>query len=277
MCYLDIRLRLFEPLLWNKNEIEDLKRQSCQVCFVTPERCTNISRIFARRHIKEGYYSMGFLPTGSCNASIKQMENSKNFLALRYNATSPFFLNGDWAIESSGKYMVDGISFTYVTSSQASVEKASEESIHFTTQLQQRIEACLNSQANENKGVQIKYTLPPAKNDNDTELTEQTTTPTPTTTNCGTTSKPEDDHYDTEGNSNLEENEAFVERMADTHFQEHGNRPSWIDDLKRMMKNWKKRLESLERQQTANKKEMIKEDKAIRKELNQGEVIHSLF
>ena len=109
---------------------------------------------------------MEAIPVNACNATITQMEVTKNVLALRWTSSqtqSSYFLNGHWIFQTTGNYSAKGDDYTYVRPIKPEKDASTNgtrEKVTFTTQLTQSIETCLVAQS-ENQGVVIKYSLPP--------------------------------------------------------------------------------------------------------------------
>ena len=148
------------PLVQNKTDVI-FQRKPCGVCSTNPKSCQVISSIFARKHKTEGYMYMATIPSGACGASVKQLGDTNNFLALRWNSSdSSYFLNGNWIIQKSGNYTLKTMSFSYATPGMKTDFSSAKEQIRFETQLTRPVEACLISQS-KNRGVAISYSLPP--------------------------------------------------------------------------------------------------------------------
>ena len=113
---------------------------------------------------------METIPFGACNATITQMQVTKNVLALRWmssdswtSSQSSYFLNGNWIFQTTGNYSAKGDAYTYIRPIKPEKDAKEREKVTFTTQLTRAIETCLVT-LSKNHGVVIKYFLPPVHN-----------------------------------------------------------------------------------------------------------------
>lgn len=65
-----------------------------------------------------GYVDIGLIPEGARNILIKEVAEAGNFLALRGDNPSRYFLNGGWTIQWTGEYKAAGATFTYERAAQ---------------------------------------------------------------------------------------------------------------------------------------------------------------
>ncbi|RVE74247.1 hypothetical protein OJAV_G00020100 [Oryzias javanicus] len=92
----------------NSNAVEDL----CGVCNGNGSTCTTVRRTFEEKE-GLGYVDIGLIPEGARNILIKEVAEAGNFLALRGDNPSRYFLNGGWTIQWNGEYKAAGATFTY--------------------------------------------------------------------------------------------------------------------------------------------------------------------
>uniref|UniRef100_A0A3Q4HZ00 A disintegrin and metalloproteinase with thrombospondin motifs 7-like n=1 Tax=Neolamprologus brichardi TaxID=32507 RepID=A0A3Q4HZ00_NEOBR len=64
-------------------------------------------------HIFLGYVDIGLIPEGAWDIHIEELGAAGNFLALRSDNPSKYFLNGGWTIQWNGEYKAAGTVFTY--------------------------------------------------------------------------------------------------------------------------------------------------------------------
>lgn len=60
-----------------------------------------------------GYVDIGLIPEGAWDIMIEEVAEAGNFLALRSDNPSKYFLNGAWTIQWNGEYKAAGAVFTY--------------------------------------------------------------------------------------------------------------------------------------------------------------------
>lgn len=60
-----------------------------------------------------GYVDVGLIPEGAWDILIEEVAEAGNFLALRSDNPSRYFLNGGWTIQWNGEYKAAGAVFTY--------------------------------------------------------------------------------------------------------------------------------------------------------------------
>jgi len=240
----------------------NVTRESCQVCnnaAPSSKQCQHIHNEFGRKYLSRGYHCMATIPIGACAVQIAQKKPSRNVLALRHPTDSYFFLNDAWIFQGSGNYTVGDIVFTYFHPERQN--KEAKEEINFTTQLSQAIEACLISQG-KNHGVLISYVLPPTtiitrqtdstlKKENDDDVGEMKELGKDATkgSNKGHGLHREEDEEE-EGDEDEEEGEEDEEEEGDGDEKEGGEEvqssgsghPSWVNDLRNIMKVWEKLL-----------------------------------
>uniref|UniRef100_A0A3B3D8D8 ADAM metallopeptidase with thrombospondin type 1 motif 7 n=1 Tax=Oryzias melastigma TaxID=30732 RepID=A0A3B3D8D8_ORYME len=92
----------------NSNAVEDL----CGVCNGNGSTCTTVRRTFEEKE-GLGYVDIGLIPEGARNILIKEVAEAGNFLALRGDNPSRYFLNGGWTIQWNGEYKAAGATFLY--------------------------------------------------------------------------------------------------------------------------------------------------------------------
>ncbi|XP_035764979.1 A disintegrin and metalloproteinase with thrombospondin motifs 7 [Neolamprologus brichardi] len=63
--------------------------------------------------INTGYVDIGLIPEGAWDIHIEELGAAGNFLALRSDNPSKYFLNGGWTIQWNGEYKAAGTVFTY--------------------------------------------------------------------------------------------------------------------------------------------------------------------
>lgn len=64
-------------------------------------------------HLFLGYVDIGLIPEGAWDIHIEELGAAGNFLALRSDNPSKYFLNGGWTIQWNGEYKAAGTVFTY--------------------------------------------------------------------------------------------------------------------------------------------------------------------
>ncbi|KAM4743651.1 A disintegrin and metalloproteinase with thrombospondin motifs 7 isoform 2-T2 [Anableps anableps] len=92
----------------NSGSVED----RCGVCKGNGSTCTTVSRTFEESE-GIGYVDIGLIPEGAWDILIEEVAESGNFLALRSDNPSKYFLNGGWTIQWNGEYKAAGAVFTY--------------------------------------------------------------------------------------------------------------------------------------------------------------------
>ncbi|XP_023808685.1 A disintegrin and metalloproteinase with thrombospondin motifs 7 [Oryzias latipes] len=97
----------------NSNAVED----QCGVCNGNGSTCTTVRRTFEEKE-GLGYVDIGLIPEGARNILIKEVAEAGNFLALRGDNPSRYFLNGGWTIQWTGEYKAAGATFTYERAAQ---------------------------------------------------------------------------------------------------------------------------------------------------------------
>uniref|UniRef100_A0A2P2I461 Thrombospondin type-1 domain-containing protein 4-like n=1 Tax=Hirondellea gigas TaxID=1518452 RepID=A0A2P2I461_9CRUS len=81
----------------------------CGSCKGVP--CQKITGVFTRRILPIGYNVIATIPARACNITVRELSNSKNYLALRSNQR--YIINGNWDVVPSGRYMGAGTGFYY--------------------------------------------------------------------------------------------------------------------------------------------------------------------
>ncbi|XP_038145753.1 A disintegrin and metalloproteinase with thrombospondin motifs 7, partial [Cyprinodon tularosa] len=92
----------------NSNSVED----RCGVCNGNGSTCTTVRRTFKKSE-GIGYVDVGLIPEGAWDILIEEVAEAGNFLALRSDNPSRYFLNGGWTIQWNGEYKAAGAVFTY--------------------------------------------------------------------------------------------------------------------------------------------------------------------
>ncbi|XP_054626711.1 A disintegrin and metalloproteinase with thrombospondin motifs 7 isoform X3 [Dunckerocampus dactyliophorus] len=90
------------------NAVED----RCGICHGNGSTCTTIRKTFEESE-GLGYVDIGLIPEGSWDIRIEEMAAAGNFLALRGDNPSKYYLNGGWTIQWNGEYKAAGTVFTY--------------------------------------------------------------------------------------------------------------------------------------------------------------------
>uniref|UniRef100_A0A4W6F610 ADAM metallopeptidase with thrombospondin type 1 motif 7 n=1 Tax=Lates calcarifer TaxID=8187 RepID=A0A4W6F610_LATCA len=85
----------------------------CGVCLGNGSTCTTVKKTFEERE-GLGYVDIGLIPEGARDIRIEEVAEAGNFLALRSDNPSKYFLNGGWTIQWNGEYKAAGTVFTYV-------------------------------------------------------------------------------------------------------------------------------------------------------------------
>uniref|UniRef100_A0A669BGA1 ADAM metallopeptidase with thrombospondin type 1 motif 7 n=1 Tax=Oreochromis niloticus TaxID=8128 RepID=A0A669BGA1_ORENI len=84
----------------------------CGVCNGNGSTCTTVRKTFEESE-GLGYVDIGLIPEGAWDIHIEELGEARNFLALRSDNPSKYFLNGGWTIQWSGEYKAAGTVFTY--------------------------------------------------------------------------------------------------------------------------------------------------------------------
>ncbi|KAL3993280.1 ubiquitin carboxyl-terminal hydrolase 26/29/37 [Sarotherodon galilaeus] len=84
----------------------------CGVCNGNGSTCTTVRKTFEERE-GLGYVDIGLIPEGAWDIHIEELGEARNFLALRSDNPSKYFLNGGWTIQWNGEYKAAGTVFTY--------------------------------------------------------------------------------------------------------------------------------------------------------------------
>ncbi|XP_045889330.1 A disintegrin and metalloproteinase with thrombospondin motifs 7 isoform X2 [Micropterus dolomieu] len=84
----------------------------CGVCHGNGSTCTTVRRTFEESE-GLGYVDIGLIPEGAWDIRIEEVAEAGNFLALRSDNPSKYFLNGGWTIQWNGEYKAAGTVFTY--------------------------------------------------------------------------------------------------------------------------------------------------------------------
>ncbi|XP_028257428.1 A disintegrin and metalloproteinase with thrombospondin motifs 7 [Parambassis ranga] len=84
----------------------------CGVCQGNGSTCTTVRKTFEESE-GLGYVDIGLIPEGAWDIQIEEMAEAGNFLALRSDNPSKYFLNGGWTIQWNGEYKAAGTVFTY--------------------------------------------------------------------------------------------------------------------------------------------------------------------
>ena len=212
----------------------------CEVCN-NQSICEPVSQTFNRKKMNTGYHYMATIPAGACSVSIAELMKTQNSVALSWTR-SYYFLNGNWIIQSDGNYSEGRNNFLYSNGG----TPRGRDIVQFSTQLTHSIDAHLIFQ-DENKGVIIKYLLPPFKNP---KASYGGTSPTP---------KAQDKVFASHersregGNTKLNIGRTANNPATAQNLQMHrmyamadDSRPSWLAELKNIMTQWKDRLEKVE-------------------------------
>ena len=189
---------------------------------------------------------MATIPAGACSVSVAEVMDTQNSLALSWNSRSPdytyCFLNGNWIIQSDGNYSEGRNIFLYTNGGTLQ----GRDEVRFSTQLTHAIDAFLIFQ-DENKGVIIKYLLPPFKNP---KVDNDHSSPAPMAQNIAIASH---ERSPVEGYTNPKIGKTANDPATAPSLQMHrmyamadDSRPSWLAELKKIMIQWKNRLEKLE-------------------------------
>ncbi|CAG5859420.1 unnamed protein product [Menidia menidia] len=88
------------------------KEDRCGVCNGNSSTCTTVRRTFEESE-GLGYVDIGLIPEGAWDILIEEVAAAGNFLALRSDNPSKYFLNGGWTIQWNGEYKAAGAVFTY--------------------------------------------------------------------------------------------------------------------------------------------------------------------
>ncbi|XP_071778586.2 A disintegrin and metalloproteinase with thrombospondin motifs 7 [Centroberyx gerrardi] len=84
----------------------------CGVCHGNGSTCKTVRRTFEESE-GLGYVDIGLIPEGAWDIRIEEVAEAGNFLALRSDNPSKYFLNGGWTIQWNGDYKAAGTVFTY--------------------------------------------------------------------------------------------------------------------------------------------------------------------
>ena len=82
------------------------------------------------------------IPAGACFLTIES-EDAGNHLALKWEKTKTFLLNGNWEISKSGNYSIMRNNFVYKKQIDDENGKTSNDKIAFNTQLNEAISVYL--------------------------------------------------------------------------------------------------------------------------------------
>ncbi|XP_058484781.1 A disintegrin and metalloproteinase with thrombospondin motifs 7 [Solea solea] len=109
MCINGICKNLGCDYVIDSNAVED----RCGVCHGNGSTCTTVKKTFEESE-GLGYVDIGLIPVGAWDIRIEEMAEAGNFLALRSDNPSTYFLNGGWTIQWNGDYKAAGTVFTYM-------------------------------------------------------------------------------------------------------------------------------------------------------------------
>ncbi|XP_013920681.1 PREDICTED: A disintegrin and metalloproteinase with thrombospondin motifs 7 [Thamnophis sirtalis] len=84
----------------------------CGVCHGDGSTCRTVKKTFEESE-GLGYVDVGLIPAGAREIQIEEVAEAENFLALRSEDPTKYFLNGGWTIQWNGDYKVAGTTFTY--------------------------------------------------------------------------------------------------------------------------------------------------------------------
>ncbi|XP_018423624.1 PREDICTED: ADAMTS-like protein 4 [Nanorana parkeri] len=85
---------------------------TCGVCGGDGSTCKFITGTFKDSNVPIGYHKILEIPKGATQISIRELNWSPNYLALR-NRAGKSIINGNWAVDPQGKYEAGGTVFTY--------------------------------------------------------------------------------------------------------------------------------------------------------------------
>ncbi|XP_072284991.1 ADAMTS-like protein 4 isoform X2 [Pyxicephalus adspersus] len=85
---------------------------TCGVCGGDSSTCKFITGTFKDTNVPIGYHKILEIPKGATQISIRELNWSPNYLALR-NRSGKSIINGNWAVDPAGKYEAGGTVFTY--------------------------------------------------------------------------------------------------------------------------------------------------------------------
>ncbi|XP_017269792.1 A disintegrin and metalloproteinase with thrombospondin motifs 7 isoform X2 [Kryptolebias marmoratus] len=108
MCISGICQNIGCDYVINSNSVED----RCGVCNGNSSTCKTVRRTFEESE-GTGYVDIGLIPEGAWDILIEEVSEAGNFLALRSDNPSKYFLNGGWTIQWNGEYKAAGTVFTY--------------------------------------------------------------------------------------------------------------------------------------------------------------------
>ncbi|XP_037550345.1 A disintegrin and metalloproteinase with thrombospondin motifs 7 [Nematolebias whitei] len=108
MCINGICQNIGCDYMINSNSVED----RCGVCNGNNSTCKTVRRTFQESE-GIGYVDIGLIPEGAWDILIEEVAEAGNFLALRSDNPSKYFLNGGWTIQWNGEYKAAGTVFTY--------------------------------------------------------------------------------------------------------------------------------------------------------------------
>ena len=271
---------------------------TCDTCAKLDANCKKVFNTFAREKLDTGYKYMATVPNGACNLSITLNEGSRNFVALRWTSKHKlFFLNGDWTIQSSGNYTVDGNTFSYTSSNVFKGEKTGDQ-VQFFTQLTHSLEVYLIVQSR-NTGVWINYQLPRQSNEKEIEFNQKNTEEERMSNSAAVKSK--HDEYGaihaTESTKerpnsaalSSDETSLVVKKPTWWHHKSQvdstphdTSRPKWLDELKDIMNLWREDLADLkasllEKTKKINDRLLSLEDRASRIETNMNTMKRDIY
>lgn len=87
-------------------------RDVCGVCNGDGSTCRIIKDVFETKKLNYGYNEIGTIPAGATNINITQLDQSRNYIALRISG-GRYFLNGNRRLSRDGKYNAGGAVFRY--------------------------------------------------------------------------------------------------------------------------------------------------------------------
>ncbi|XP_041847469.1 A disintegrin and metalloproteinase with thrombospondin motifs 7 isoform X1 [Melanotaenia boesemani] len=108
MCISGICQKIGCDYVIDSSAVED----RCGVCNGNGSTCTTVRRTFEESE-GLGYVDIGLIPEGAWDILIEEVAAAGNFLALRSDNPSKYFLNGGWTIQWNGEYKAAGTVFTY--------------------------------------------------------------------------------------------------------------------------------------------------------------------
>ncbi|XP_043911487.1 A disintegrin and metalloproteinase with thrombospondin motifs 18 [Protopterus annectens] len=103
---------LCEPVGCDQVLGSDATLDACGVCKGDNSTCKFIRGQYLNQHKNSDYYTVVTIPAGSRSISVRELEVSASYLAVR-NLKKQYYLTGNWAVDWPGKFSFAGTVFNY--------------------------------------------------------------------------------------------------------------------------------------------------------------------